>query len=100
MKTRDAGTTITSNDAHVRLRIFDGVIPPDDYHREMHELASGQLANERRERLAERDALEARISELDVLLREIYVTIVLETEVADGSGQKMKERIEQYLGIK
>ena len=65
MKSRDVGTTITTNDGHVRLRIFDGLIPPDDYHREMAELEAGQ----HRQTRIERDRALARIAELEVALR-------------------------------
>ena len=56
MKSRDVGVTVTSNDEHVRLRIFDGVIPADKYWQEMYEAERGQhdATRQRLHRLRER----------------------------------------------
>lgn len=64
MKTNEIGLTATTNDHLVRLRIFDGVIPPDDYHREIAELERGQHEATRRQ-------LIARVSELEKSLTRI-----------------------------
>ena len=42
MKTRSV-ETVVSNDEHVRLKIFDGDIPADDYWQDMSRLYQGQL---------------------------------------------------------
>lgn len=63
MKSKDVGATVTNNDELVRLRIFDGVIPPDDYHREMYELERGQHQATRDRLRRVQEALDGVISE-------------------------------------
>lgn len=62
---KDIGSTVTTNDQLVRLRIYDGVIPPDDYHRDMAELERGQRQSVEREFCRYRTASELRIQELE-----------------------------------
>lgn len=81
MKSKDVGTTITTNDHHVRLRIFDGIIPPDAYHKEMLELEQGQHRQTRIELTEERK----KIAKLEAdLLKALYIATSLQNEGHDS----------------
>ena len=54
--------TITSNSEFVRLRIYDGEIPPDAYHQEMLALERHQWASERARLNAQIDRLSERLA--------------------------------------